>query len=796
MNGLLRHSPSIWKGTTADILPYLDDILLWYKNRDDYTLTEIKQGLNASILPSTAEFGGSNYLSKTASGIISNLANFTISFKFIAKNTISGRRTFYSEDGGTPLFIFEILNATQFRILKVGDAVGIKTVTLTPGGAITLNATHYLTFRFTNTTTLDWWYDGVKKTQTSLDDTGTTTTTINSLGKYSSLLWEGNLIKTDIFNASLADADIEKFHNNIDFIDNLIARYVPLGVSEYEPDILGTNGFMEWNGDAERGISVSGELYYLDNGYSIYWKQGENNILIPYSPNATLISELSTLGFELIRKYSGDLNDVNMAPCSIDFDPTDSANALLDIFDRSNATIYNDLARINDYDSGETYIHRIEDISDIDIYNGWKNTGYKKNYSKVNKVYDLKYIPTLLKEIVVYGDDKSDNLGYLNTYFNFGIDNSEIVQWNSITDIPETGQVISAPTTPGVFTLHWADDQRVYQNKGYVKKIQLYVKTLTNITSFKLYGWNYTSATGKYDKMYEIEILSLLSVGLNNIELPIPVLIGEGDFIGFNYIASSATDVVYAVEPLDTLGASYPHKLYSKLSAPLDEQQNWTAESETDYIPITYTQGISPKIITIGDSIMESAFETTSLLRVGTFSRYVSWIAKMAALDYNITYQAKGVSGEYISSGISTRFTRDVVNINPQIAIINGGINDLTSTTVSKAQFLAGWTSVLDECESSGIIPVVWLMLPNEALDTAAMRDWEEWNDDLTTLVATYDDVILIDMNPDLSQFRTGGDPGNLWDWKPEYRRDGLHPNAAGDTKIAELVYESINHLI
>ena len=168
----------------------------------------------------------------------------------------------------------------------------------------------------------------------------------------------------------------------------------------------------------------------------------------------------------------------------------------------------------------------------------------------------------------------------------------------------------------------------------------------------------------------------------------------------------------------------------------------------------------------------------------------------MASMDSKITYHAMGYGSHYIYTHVMDRFERDEVDRSPQIAVINGGLNDKTGG-VTTPQFIEAWTAVLDMCEAAGIIPVVWSIGPDERKDTTVSRELDTWNTLLEALVATYTGGIFIDVRAGgWGKFRAGGDVGNLWDWADAYYRDGFHQNEAGDTAVAVMTYNAIESLL
>lgn len=349
----------------------------------------------------------------------------------------------------------------------------------------------------------------------------------------------------------------------------------------------------------------------------------------------------------------------------------------------------------------------------------------------------------------------------------------------------------TASTTPGLFTFHNQNDQRIFQSKGYIKRLQFNLATITGLTSCKFYIWK-TGAGGLYDVRTSLELISRIASGTNTLDLSPPLYAEEGDHIGFNFIASSPTSFMYGYPILNSL--------LTRAGAITVTDFDWTAQTLSNVMPVIHTFGRPPKIVCIGDSVMESSYECASLLEeINTFVAGASWIAKMATLNFLITYQAKGLGGESMYPNIQARFNRDVILIKPKIAIINGGVNDYSGHG-NKTNFLTAFEDVLDQCTAANIIPVVWSMTPDERVSNANYPTRDIWNTDLQALVATYSRARWIDLVTLLGIFRAGGAAGNLWDWNPIYRREaygsGLHPNAAGDTAIANYTYSRIIDLI
>ncbi len=158
------------------------------------------------------------------------------------------------------------------------------------------------------------------------------------------------------------------------------------------------------------------------------------------------------------------------------------------------------------------------------------------------------------------------------------------------------------------------------------------------------------------------------------------------------------------------------------LSQPSDINYNWSAQSSDNYVPISHIRGIPPIVISIGDSVMESSFVQTTIIKASpSFKRFKGWLYKMSTLDSRITYQHMGYGSNYIYADVWGRFQRDVINRSPQFVVINGGINDYNAG-VSTDHFIEAWTAVLDMSENAGIIPVIWSIAPDERHDAIKSR--------------------------------------------------------------------------
>ncbi len=201
-------------------------------------------------------------------------------------------------------------------------------------------------------------------------------------------------------------------------------------------------------------------------------------------------------------------------------------------------------------------------------------------------------------------------------------------------------------------------------------------------------------------------------------------------------------------------------------------------------IPPLHTRVISGSapVVFIGDSIMAGAGAPVG----GSIEQQFSSLT-------GATVRNSGVSGN-TTSQIAARFTTDVLNFHPQMVVIEGGVNDLASGSVSKETFLANWTTMLDAAQASSDITkiVVLKILPWTNGNNAALMKRDDWNASLTDLASRYSKAVVVDASAAVGQFRAGGTPGNLWDMQAAYKADNVHFNAQGHLKIAETIIAAL----
>ena len=337
--------------------------------------------------------------------------------------------------------------------------------------------------------------------------------------------------------------------------------------------------------------------------------------------------------------------------------------------------------------------------------------------------------------------------------------------------------------------VNWEQQSRIRQ-KGLATKIDIYVDNTSagNLTNFYFEIWRPVGSVWK--RIYSEDILSkLVGTVVNTVELAQPVKVEEGDLVGYSLYGTNAVYNLKAIQGTNTVATYFINDVDPTYNA-----YNWATAGTANnyYVPIT-VYGNSPDLITIGDSIIAGHPGNDSLIEslatwVNAFNQTIS---SNVANNFNWTYQNMGIGGQ-TSSQISARFNSDVVSYHPSIVLIEGGVNDIAQNSTDQNGYIANMKSMLDSCVAAGIIPVVLKILPWTAGTTVQNQTRDAWNVALTNLVATYPTAILVDANSAVGQFRSGGDSGNLWNIQPSYDADGIHYNANGYAKIAQVVAGAI----
>jgi lysophospholipase L1-like esterase len=184
----------------------------------------------------------------------------------------------------------------------------------------------------------------------------------------------------------------------------------------------------------------------------------------------------------------------------------------------------------------------------------------------------------------------------------------------------------------------------------------------------------------------------------------------------------------------------------------------------------------------IGDSILASpAAQAAQVTNTMPFPFHASMLLNSPSLN-------KAVSGDTTTQMVA-RFATDITANMPYVLIIEGGTNDAAATT-AVGTVTANYTTMVNAAIAAGIKNIfVMLVTPATSKDNTQMTLIDTYN---AAIAALPNVTAVINCNPSVGQFRSGGTAGNLWDWQSAYNADGLHPTEAGARALAVCVANAV----
>jgi lysophospholipase L1-like esterase len=137
-----------------------------------------------------------------------------------------------------------------------------------------------------------------------------------------------------------------------------------------------------------------------------------------------------------------------------------------------------------------------------------------------------------------------------------------------------------------------------------------------------------------------------------------------------------------------------------------------------------------------------------------------------------------------------SRFAADVTAANPKIVIIEGGVNDIFGA-FSAATTIANMQTMVSAAQAANILPIILTVNPWTGMNTTQSTTRDTINAALLAMASA--SCVVINQDPILGVFRTGGPAGNLWNVNPLYDSgDGGHLNAAGYARVAGAIASTI----
>lgn len=316
-----------------------------------------------------------------------------------------------------------------------------------------------------------------------------------------------------------------------------------------------------------------------------------------------------------------------------------------------------------------------------------------------------------------------------------------------------------------------------------IKQVQLFFNTVPSAVWFYIFRKNGTT----YDKIYAENITAKITGGVvSTVTLESGCVTKEGDLTAIS-IASGGLPFAPAVSTANSLryfASSYSEHPLDRLEGNVD----WDSKSAISSVVGIKLFAQAPVAVVFGDSVMAGHPGNYSGIEDSTVIDIASSISGQL-YSRNPNYICQNVAkGSRDSTWVNANFATYVTALKPKLAILNSGINDIASGTVSKENFISNWTDILNASIAAEIVPVVCKITPWTAGTNEQMQTRDEWMVDLKALVDTYTTAVWCDFDTAIGQFRTGGDAGNYWDLQEIYNADNIHPNTAGYAKMAEVI--------
>jgi lysophospholipase L1-like esterase len=228
-----------------------------------------------------------------------------------------------------------------------------------------------------------------------------------------------------------------------------------------------------------------------------------------------------------------------------------------------------------------------------------------------------------------------------------------------------------------------------------------------------------------------------------------------------------------------TLIALFVVSFYYKLPMKLMNRLGVSVQSLTDYRPA------------VADANYRVAYDSKIEGRRSIFQAYKPKKFKIVMLGDSMTYGVdwnellsrsdvanRGVEGD-LTEGFRNRLS-DIYNLNPEICLIMGGINDISSG-IPVEEIFANFTKIIEDLQANQIIPIIQSTL----FVSRMSANWKEKNEkvnELNGLLMNYakaNDISFIDINKELS---------NNGALEPPYTYNGMHLVGKGYEKWRDLI--------
>lgn len=159
-------------------------------------------------------------------------------------------------------------------------------------------------------------------------------------------------------------------------------------------------------------------------------------------------------------------------------------------------------------------------------------------------------------------------------------------------------------------------------------------------------------------------------------------------------------------------------------------------------------------------------------------------------------YIGRGISGQTTYQFLS-RFREDVINLHPQIVVINAATNDVAENShpYNEDMTVGNITSMIELAQANGITVVLTTTLPAAAFPwrkeiTDSSEKIMSLNDRLQQLVLEKG-ITFVDY---YSHMVTPGDPSRALN--PAYSDDGVHPTPKGYDVMEQIIHPVLRKLL
>lgn len=157
-------------------------------------------------------------------------------------------------------------------------------------------------------------------------------------------------------------------------------------------------------------------------------------------------------------------------------------------------------------------------------------------------------------------------------------------------------------------------------------------------------------------------------------------------------------------------------------------------------------------------------------------------------------YLNRGVGGNS-SSQILLRLQHDVLALDPDIVVLNAGINDIGEADgfYSEEFTMRNFQSIVDICKNRGVTLILSSVLPGSTIRVNRFRQIEQIEEKVSHLnlqiqsLATQNALKYIDYHSKLKN-----EDGSF---NNKYNFDGIHPNVEGYIVMENLLQETVNQV-